>query len=205
MTQQTIRRRLSAPARRERIEQAAVGTFAARGYDAASIGEIAAAAGVSRTVLYDHFPSKRALYLHVLSAENDEMLAAVGRGITGAGPGRNRMKATIAAYLDYSRSRPAARQLLIDPIPSGDRELDQVMRAMQSSRSQTVATLLAADLERSGVPEASSAAPIVVELLIAGIDGVARWWADRPEMRLDDVTDAAFRLLWNGLPRFSEG
>ncbi|WP_377323385.1 TetR/AcrR family transcriptional regulator [Pimelobacter simplex] len=116
-TTPSVRRRLTAPARRERIEAAAVEVFAGRGYDAASVGAIAAAAGVSRTVLYDHFRDKRALYLHVLGTENAAMLAEVGAGITGAGAGRARMRATVAAYLSFAQQRPAARRLLVDPVP----------------------------------------------------------------------------------------
>ena len=78
MTTDTVRRRLSGPARRQRIEAAAVEVFAERGYDATSVGEIATAAGVTRTVLYDHFRSKRELYLQA-----DETVP-YGRVVTGA-------------------------------------------------------------------------------------------------------------------------
>lgn len=201
MTTDTVRRRLSGPARRQRIEAAAVEVFAERGYDATSVGEIATAAGVTRTVLYDHFRSKRELYLQVLDAQNAAMLAEVGAGITGAGAGADRLRSTVAAYLSFARQRPAARRLLVDPIPTGDTDLDQVLAAYRTARTQAVATMLAPDLARSGLTAGSTAAAVVVELLITGVDGVARWWQDHPSATLDEVTDIASRLLWNGLPR----
>ncbi|MBU2696732.1 TetR/AcrR family transcriptional regulator [Pimelobacter sp. 30-1] len=197
----SVRRRLTASARRERIEAAAVEVFAERGYDAASVGEIAAAAGVSRTVLYDHFRDKRALYLHVLGTENAAMLAEVGSGITGAGAGRARMRATVAAYLSFAQQRPAARRLLVDPIPTGDPGLDQAVHAFRTARTQAVATMLGPDLARAGLAAGTTPAAVVVELLITGVDGVARWWQEHPDASLDEVTDVAAQLLWNGLPR----
>ncbi|MFC7501842.1 TetR/AcrR family transcriptional regulator [Nocardioides sp. GCM10030258] len=197
----TVRRRLSAPARRQRIEAAAVEVFADRGYDASSVGEIATAAGVTRTVLYDHFKSKRELYVQVLDSQNAAMLAEVGAGITGAGAGHDRLRSTIAAYLSFARQRPAARRLLVDPIPTGDADLDQVLAAYRTARAQAVAMMLAPDLARSGVVAGSTESTVIVEFLITGVDGVARWWQDHPIATLDEVTDIAARLLWNGLPR----
>lgn len=204
-TADAVRRRLTAPARRERIEAAAVEVFAERGYDAAALGEIAAAAGVSRTVFYDHFPSKRDLYLHVLSTQNAAMLAEVGAGITGAGAGRARMHATVRAYLGFARQRPAARRLLVDPVPTGDADLDRAIATFRTARTQAVAAMLGPDLDRSGVTPGSTDATVVVELLITGTDGVARWWQENPTLDLDTVADIATRLLWNGLPRLGEG
>lgn len=197
----TVRRRLTAPARRQRIEAAAVEVFADRGYDASSVGEIATAAGVTRTVLYDHFKSKRELYVQVLDSQNAAMLAEVGAGITGEGAGSDRLRSTVTAYLSFARQRPAARRLLVDPIPTGDADLDQVISAYRTARTQAVAMMLAPDLARSGVLAGSTESAVVVELLITGVDGVARWWQDHPVATLDEVTDIASRLLWNGLPR----
>jgi AcrR family transcriptional regulator len=197
----TVRRRLSGPARRQRIEAAAVEVFAERGYDATSVGEIAVAAGVTRTVLYDHFRSKRELYVEVLDSQNAAMLAEVGAGITGAGAGSDRLRSTVTAYLSFARARPASRRLLVDPVPTGDPDLDRVIAAFRASRTQAVAAMLAPDLALSGVEPGSTAAAVVVELLITGVDGVARWWQDHPGAGLEEVTDIAARLLWNGLPR----
>ncbi len=198
---ETVRRRMSAPARRQRIEAAAVEVFAERGYDAASVGEVATAAGVTRTVLYDHFRSKRELYLQVLESQNAAMLADVGAEITGDGTGFDRMRSTVRAYLSFAHVRPAARRLLVDPIPTGDAELDQVLTAYRNARTQAVGSMLAPDLARAGVAVGSTEAAVLVELLINGVDGVARWWQQHPEATLDHVTDVAARMLWHGLPR----
>lgn len=198
-TATAVKRRLSASARRERVEAAAVEVFAGRGYDATTLGEVAAAAGVTRTVLYDHFRSKRALYLHVLASENDAMLARVGAGITGSGEARDRMRATIGAYLGFARERPASRRLLVDPVPTGDDDLDHAVRTFRQARAHAVGALLAPDLVRAGLEPGSPASGIVVDLLITGIDGVARWWEEHPTTSAAEVVDVAARVVWDGL------
>ena len=189
------------PERRTRIEAAAVVAFANRGYDATSLGEIASAAGVTRTVMYDHFATKRALFLHVLDSQHQLMLAEIARGITSEGGPRERVRATLASYLRFTREHPAARRLLLDPIPSGDPELDQVVRGYLEDRSDAIGGLLAADLAGAVVDLASTSLPVIVAVVSGAADGLAQWWALHPGTPFDDVVDAAARVLWNGLPR----
>src|SRR5688572_10676510 len=68
------RRRLSAAQRRERILEAATEVFAEHGYAAASMGEIAARAGVVASVIYDHFTSKRDLHIELLQIHGEELI-----------------------------------------------------------------------------------------------------------------------------------
>ncbi|HET7689912.1 MAG TPA: helix-turn-helix domain-containing protein [Nocardioidaceae bacterium] len=195
------RRRLRGAERRQVIEDAAVEVFATRGYDAATLGEIAAAAGVTRTVMYDHFTSKRILYLHVLGTQNAAMLRSVAAGITGSGSARDRLRATVAAYLRFAADHPAARKLLVDPIPVGDEELDAVIRGYWDARVGAVSSMLGPDLERAGLSLDSPDVAVIVELLITGVDGVAQWWARNRHVPLEQAVDSASRLLWNGMPR----
>lgn len=198
------RRRLRGAERRSRIEAAAVAAFALRGYDATSLGEIAGAAGVTRTVMYDHFPDKRALYLSVLASQQEVMLSQIASGITSEGDPRSRVRATFAAYLAFTRDHPATRRLLLDPIPSGDPELDEVVHGYLQDRADAIGALISADLARAGVDLASTSLPVMVAVVSGAADGLAQWWALHPRTPLDEVLDAATRLLWNGLPRAGE-
>jgi AcrR family transcriptional regulator len=198
------RRRLRGAERRSRIEAAAVVAFANRGYDATSLGEIASAAGVTRTVMYDHFPTKRALFLHVLATQHELMLTEIARGITSEGDPRDRMRATLASYLRFTREHPAARRLLLDPIPPGDPELDQVVRGYLDARADAISGLLSSDLENAGVNLGSTSRPVIVAAVSGVADGVAQWWGLHPHTPFDEVVDTAARLLWNGLPRVGD-
>src|SRR6185437_2898799 len=68
------RGRLSPAERRERILRAALQAFARGGYGGVSMNEIASAAGVTKPVLYDHFPSKVKIYVTVLESIRNELL-----------------------------------------------------------------------------------------------------------------------------------
>jgi AcrR family transcriptional regulator len=108
------RRRLSAAARRELIEQAATRVFAEHGYAGASIDEIARRSGVTPPVVYDHFASKLTLFTRLLERTRDELLAMWIRELGGdvdrraslaAPAGRNpfqlRMERAFGAWARY--------------------------------------------------------------------------------------------------------
>src|ERR1700680_4101376 len=69
--------RLPRLARRRQLLDAAMEVFVARGYHAAAMDEIAERAGVSKPVLYQHFPGKQELYLALLDESVDRLIEAV--------------------------------------------------------------------------------------------------------------------------------
>ncbi|MFG2250724.1 TetR/AcrR family transcriptional regulator [Spirillospora sp. NPDC048823] len=192
--------RMRGPARRAVITEAALGIFASKGYHGASLGEIASAAGVARTVVYDHFPSKRVLLLAVMQEQNAALVEYVGARITGVGPARERMRSTTDAYFGFAQSKPAARRLLFDRIDEDDPEIRTVRRGIREARTQAVTVLLGGDIRaRVGLDPQEPIAEAMVELLIAGLDGVAQWWEHHPEMPRSVLVEGAMRLLWTGL------
>jgi AcrR family transcriptional regulator len=199
MTVAEGRSRLRAPARRVKIVQAALDVLAATGYHATSMSTIASAAGVTRSVLYDHFPNKRVLLLAVLQEQNAALIEHVGGRITGTGTPEERMRATIDAYFSFAESRPAARRLLFDRTDEDDAEIQTVRLGIRESRTRAVAALLAPDLRRIGLDPDSPTAEAMVELLITGLDGMAQWWARHREVPRAELVSAAMRLLWHGL------
>ncbi|TDV41317.1 TetR/AcrR family transcriptional regulator [Actinophytocola oryzae] len=193
------RSRLRGPQRRAKILEAALDVLAATGYHATAMSAIAEAAGVTRSVLYDHFPNKRVLLLSVLQEQNAALIEYVGARITGTGAPEERMRATIDAYFSFAESQPAARHLLFDWSDEDDAEIQAVRWGIREARTRAVTALLSPDLRRIGLGPDSSATEAVVELLITGIDGLAQWWARRGEMTRDELVTAAMRLLWHGL------
>ncbi|MBA9006303.1 TetR/AcrR family transcriptional regulator [Thermomonospora cellulosilytica] len=191
--------RMRAPARRATITAAALKIFADKGYHAASLGEIATAAGVARTVLYDHFPSKRVLLLAVMQEQNAELVEYVGSRITGSGSPQERMRSTIDAYFSFAESRPEARKLLFDRTDEDDPEIRTVRQGIRESRTRTVTALLAGDIRSVGADPGEPIAEAMVELIIAGLDGVAQWWERHPQVPRAVLVEGAMRLLWNGL------
>src|SRR5262250_1639240 len=90
--------RLPRLARRRQLLDAAMEVFVARGYHAAAMDEIAERAGVSKPVLYQHFPGKQELYLALLDESVEELTETVRTALRSTDDNRQRVFATIGAY-----------------------------------------------------------------------------------------------------------
>jgi AcrR family transcriptional regulator len=197
------KRRLRAPARRTRIAQAALHAFASQGYGSTGMGTIAQEAGVTRAVLYDHFASKKALFLAVLEEQNAIFLGHVGARITGEGSAEERMRATLDVVFSFAEQHPDSWRLLFGNATHGDAEVDAAWRAVHANRTYAVAALLARDAQAAGIDPDSRRAEIMVELLISALSGAVAWWREHPGAPRAALVDAAHDLLWTGLGQLS--
>ena len=190
---------MPAAARRARIVAAALEVFAARGYRAAAMAEVAEQAGITRAVLYDHFQSKKALFLAVLEEQEALFLGNVAAGISGSGTPRERMRETMTAVFSFAERHPETWRLLFGNTTHGDDEVDEVGRLIHRRRVDAVTTLLAADAEAAGIDPGSQRLAIIVEMLIAALRGAAEWRRENPGAGIDEMVDAGTDLLWTGL------
>ncbi|MGH9269747.1 MAG: TetR/AcrR family transcriptional regulator, partial [Ilumatobacteraceae bacterium] len=90
--------RLPRSARRAQLLDAALEVFVAQGYHAAAMDEIAERAGVSKPVLYQHFPSKLELYIALLDNSCDELMRGVRAALAAAPDNKERVVATMEAF-----------------------------------------------------------------------------------------------------------
>lgn len=187
--------------RRAGLTGTALELFAAKGYQGTSMGEIAEAAGVNRSVLYDRFPSKRVLFLTVLQEQYAALLARLADVPGDTAAPRDRVRAAIDAYLGFAEDRPAGRLLLFDLAGEDDPEIAVARWGIREARTRSVALLLRADLARTGVAPASADAAIRVEMLLAGLDGIARWREHRPAMSRGELVEIAMTVFWSGVGR----
>lgn len=194
-----VKRRLRAPARRARIVAAALDAFASGGYGATGMGEVADRAGVTRAVLYDHFPSKKALFLGVLREQSAEFLGFIGAGITGEGSPEERMRATTDAVFAFAQRYPNAWRMLFVNATHGDAEVDAVWNEVAAARNHAVVLLLADDFRLAGIDPESQRAELIVEMLVGGLTGAVEWRRKRGGVSRAEAVDAALTLLWNGL------
>jgi AcrR family transcriptional regulator len=194
-------RRLRAPERRARIIAAAVEAFGTGGFDGIGLERIAEQAGVSRAVLYDHFPSKKALYLDVLTEQSGVFLGHVGASITGEGSPERRMRSTMDAVFSYAERYPHAWRVLFGPVRSVDAEIVAAHDNVHAQRVEIVAGLLASDARLLGMDPGSAQMKIMVEMLIASIRGAVDWWQTHRTTSRAELLDAGMDLLWRGLGR----
>ncbi len=198
-----VRRRIRAPERRARIVTAALEAFGAMGYDGTGLERIAETAGVTRAVLYDHFASKKALYLDVLTGQSGVFLGHVGASITGEGTPEQRMRSTMDAVFSYAERYPHAWRLLFGPVRCAEPEIVAAHDTIHAVRVEAVAGLLAEDARGIGMDPDSTQMRIMVEMLIASIRGGVDWWQTHRATSRAELLDAGMELLWRGLGRAS--
>src|SRR3954453_2001434 len=105
------RRRLPVAERRELITEAAGRLFGERGYEGTRLDDVAAAAGVTKPILYRHFDSKRELYLALLARHRDD-LASFADAMPDEGPHRERLQAVLEIWLAYVETHAYAWKML---------------------------------------------------------------------------------------------
>src|ERR1700760_4699996 len=93
--------RMPRTARRKQLLAAAQDVFVAQGYHAAAMDDIAMAAGVSKPVLYQHFPGKLELYLALLDVQAEALLAAVADALGATEDNQKRVHGVLSAYFDF--------------------------------------------------------------------------------------------------------
>ncbi len=114
--------RLPAEQRRTQLLSVAVEVFGERGFHATSMDEVAEAAGVTKPVLYQHFPSKRALYRELLDDVDAQLVAQLVDATAGAASGRERVQEGFAAYFRFVAENRAAFRLLFGASVRNDAE-----------------------------------------------------------------------------------
>lgn len=198
------RRRLTGAQRRATILAAALSAFADKGYAATSIGEVASLAGMSKAVLYDHFESKRDVHAAVLEAEVEELLARGAHALAAPAGQEERLRAGFDAFFRFVEERPAAARLIFGDA-EGAPEVAATHRRVQSRATAVLTQLFAAegDFLRDD-PERELTLEMFAQAIKTGLNGLAVWWGDHPDVARARMVDRAMWLFWTGLDRLRD-
>jgi AcrR family transcriptional regulator len=142
-----VRQRLPAALRRRQLLEVALARFAAAGFHSTSMEEIADAAGVTKPVLYQHFGSKRTLYLELLETVGQELLDAVRAAVAAENDPYRRVLAGFQAYFRFVCERTSAFQLLFGSGARLSDEFAEAVRSVEASIAATVAAFIEADID----------------------------------------------------------
>lgn len=201
----SARTRLPGAERRELIVDAATAEFAQLGYEGASVGRIARAAGVTRTVLYDHFPSKHALFVELLRTQYAALLSFLSEPIASEAPMRERMRATYDAFFRFVEERPLAWRLLFPTRPPLDPAVADDYRTVRAESNAILADLFAPDARDAGVDPASDVGRIIFAIHLDALHGAARWWRSHPDTARTEMVRAMMAALWTGMGAADRG
>jgi AcrR family transcriptional regulator len=140
-------RRLTAERRRHQLFAVALELFAHRGYRATTMDDIAEEAGVTKPLLYQHFSSKRALYLELVDSIAMDLLSAIRRAVMKADGPRQQVELGFAAYFRLVVSHEAEFRLLYGRDHAEDQELGRALRAVEDAIAEAIDPLIDAGLD----------------------------------------------------------
>jgi AcrR family transcriptional regulator len=188
-------RRLPKAERRRVIEDAASRLFAEHGYAEARLDDIAAAAGVTKQLLYQHFPSKKALHLALLAKHRDEILGRLTESMSTGGPFAERLPRVLDDWFAYVEEHPYASALLFRDT-TGDPEVQALYRENHAAARAANVALLRAEPELR-IPE-DRLEPLA-ELIRSATTGLAVWWGEHPEVPRSTIVDLTVDMFVRGL------
>jgi AcrR family transcriptional regulator len=188
-----VRRRLTPAQRRALIVDAAGRLFGDQGYDAARLDDIAAAAGVTKPILYRHFADKQTLYLALLERHRDD-LPSFTAAMPAEGTLEERMRAVLDGWVAYVETHTYAWRMLFRDTGGGP-EVQAFRTEVQSEARAVLARAIPALSPR---PIHERELEPLAELMRGGMASVVLWWMDRPDVPREAVVDAITRV-WTGL------
>jgi len=188
------RRRLSAAERRELILAAAVRLFAERGYHETSMDEIAARAGISKAVVYDHFTSKRELYAVLLDTIRADIDALIDEAVEPL-PVDERVRAAIEVFFGFVEAYPDACRLLFLEV-RGTSEAALIVARLEARVAEGLSASLGSDPQIfGGHPDRERQLRILAELLKSAIHGLASWWYSNPHVPREDLVERTVAVV----------
>jgi AcrR family transcriptional regulator len=190
---------MTAAERRRRIVDAAVERFAEGGYPGTSMDAIAAAAGITKPVLYDHFSSKRDLYIGLMEEISGELRDRSAEAMALEAPLEARVRMAIEAFFAYAEERPAAARVLL-VIPRGEPELRPAWDEVQRGVTESLAALFVAEPGLlAGAPDRKRRLALFVEYIKKGNHGLIEWWERHPDTPRELLVDTVMDVAWTGL------
>jgi AcrR family transcriptional regulator len=168
--------------------------FAERGLDGTSIEEIAAQAGVSKPVVYEHFGGKEGLYAVVVDREVDRFLAMATKLLEGEDT-REKFEAAAISLLKYIEENTDGFRILVRDSPpgSGSGTFASLISDIASQVEYILGDVLAA---RGYDPKH---APMYAQMLVGMVAFTGQWWLDARKPKLEEVAAHLVNMAWNGL------
>lgn len=181
--------------RRAQLLESALGVFVAQGYHAAAMDDIAERAGVSKPVLYQHFPGKLDLYLALLDVSCDTIIDNCRRALASTQDNKQRVGATMEVFYEYVAQDTGAFRLVFE----SDLTSEPAVRAHVDRVTTECAALIAEVIhDDTGLPDEAS------RLLAVSLVGMAQvsarfWLTEAGGITREDAAALVAGLAWRGI------
>lgn len=169
--------------------------FASHGFNAVSVEEIAAAAEVSKPVIYEHFGGKEGLYQVIVDRETTMLNAILVEQIRPDLHPRQALEGTIVGLLDYIEVNPDGFGLMVHQSP--DVLTGSQFSTILSDMGEHLTRLLGAYFEQLGFDVES--APLYGQMLAGMVGTMGQAWSTEKEPTKEVLAAHLVNLMWNGL------
>jgi len=185
---------MTAAERREQLIEIARTVFSEKGFDGASVEEIAARAEVSKPVIYEHFGGKEGLYAVVVDREVTHLLRMMREALTSGTP-RLLLEQAAIALLDYIEQSSEGFRILVRDSPLGSASGSYV--SIMGDIATRVEGILIDEFKKRGFD--AKAAPMYSQMLVGMVGTTGQWWLDARKPAKEVVAANLVNLAWNGL------
>lgn len=185
--------------RRAQLLDAANEVFTSKGYHAAAMDDIADVAGVSKPVLYQHFPSKLDLYLDLLDISCDRLVEVVAEALASTENNAERVIATMDAFYEFVSSASGEFRFVFESDLTGEGAVQQRLWRVNNEIADAIAVVISED---TALPPAQAK---LLGISMVGIAQVsARYWvsAGPDKVTLEDAKQLVSSLAWRGIRGF---
>ena len=181
--------------RRAQLLESALEVFVAQGYHAAAMDDIAERAGVSKPVLYQHFPGKLDLYLALLDASCDTIIDNCRVALASTSDNRERVAATMQVFYSYVAAKEGAFRLVFESDLTSEPDVRERVDRVTTECAAMIADVIRAD---TGLPDEAS------ELLAVSLVGMAQvsarfWLAGGGDISQETAASLIAGLAWRGI------
>lgn len=186
---------MSGQERREQLLDIGRTVFAERGFDGASIEEIAQRAGITKPVVYEHFGGKEGLYAVIVDREVQNLMARFSSNVLEQSHPRAMLESAADTFLLYIEEEREGFRILVrdSPIGSSTGTLASVIGDIASQ----VEYLFVGEFKKRGYDV--KLAPLYSQALVGMVALVGQWWLDAGKPSRDEVSAHLVNLAWNGL------
>lgn len=190
----TRRTRMTGAERREQLLDIGRTLFAAKGFEGTSVEEIAAKAGVSKPVVYEHFGGKEGLYAVVVDREMRALLDMVTGALTAGHP-RELLEQAAFALLDYIDTYTDGFRILVRDSPVA--QSTGTFASLISDIATQVEDILGQEFKGRGFDQ--KLAPLYAQALVGMVALTGQWWLDVRKPKKAEVAAHLVNLAWHGL------
>jgi AcrR family transcriptional regulator len=190
------KRRMRAPERRRQLLEVARKVFGRRGYHTVTMDSVAKEAGVTKPILYDHFPSKRELYLALLESDLAGLKQRLDDGLESSRGNRERIRGSFQAYFDFVDEEGEGFRLLMKEAVGAEEEFRELVAEFREAVLARVTEVIVRESRGNLSPKESEEVALG---LIGMAETVAQHEPGRSKEDRRKTMDILVRLAWRGI------